>query len=85
MASGARLPVTEVALRGGKVSLECTARGPIPASDGPGAVTVFGEDGIGVGQGYCDLTWREVGPDDTLYLSVTLNFERCYGDAEAAA
>jgi hypothetical protein len=83
MASGTRIPVTEVALRGGKIVLTCTAAGPIPASDGVGAVTVFGEDGTGVGQGYCNLTWSEVRPCDTLALSVTMGFESCYGDVEA--
>lgn len=85
VAAGTCVPVTGIALRGGKVILTCTATGPIPASDDVGAVTVFGEDGTGFGQGYCNLTWPEVGPDDTLALSVAMNFERCYGDAEAAS
>jgi hypothetical protein len=82
--SGARIPVTEITLRGGSLHLECTARGPLPASDGTCAVTVFGEDGTGVGQGYCDVTWEEVGACDTLALSIAMTFERCYGDAENA-
>lgn len=84
VASGTLVPVTEIALRGGKVILTCTATGPIPASDDVGAVTVFGEDGICFGQGYCNLTWPEVRPCDTLLLTITMGVDRCYGDAEAA-
>jgi hypothetical protein len=85
MASGVRVPIVAIRLLGGKMHLTCMAAGPLPASSEACAVTVFGEDGAGVCQGYCGVTWREAGPLDTLTLRIALDMARCYGDAEAAS
>lgn len=84
MAGGTRIPVTGFALRGGKMILTCETAGPVPESAGDVAVTVFGEDGIGFGQGYCRVSWQEVRPGEMLALVVAMGLERCYGDAETA-
>jgi hypothetical protein len=82
MADGIKMPVIGVTLQGGKIFLHFRARGPLPACDGMKALTVYGEDGIGAFQGYCEVTWREVAPDEELRLHIGLTMKNCYGDAE---
>jgi len=83
-AGGTRIPVAGFALRDGKMILTCETAGPVPASAGDVAVTVFGEDGIVIGQGCCNVSWPEVRPGEALALVVEVRFEHCYGDAETA-
>lgn len=78
---GIRLPIDSMALHGGKLVLTCAVRGPLPARQG-GAVTVFGDDGGGVAQGYSNVSWAEVGPSQVLSCEITMGFESCHGDAE---
>lgn len=85
VADGRRFPITEIRLAGGTMALTCTVRGPVPSYSGTGPVTVFGEDGIGVCQGDCALSWCEVLPHETLTLHISMAMETCYGDAEAPA
>jgi hypothetical protein len=80
---GISVPVTEVSLRGGGIVFKCVLTGPVAAVEG-GAVTIFGEDGTGICQGYCgDVSWIAVAPGETLMVKVEMKMDRCYGDAEA--
>lgn len=81
MVDGHRLGISSITLRGGKIVLTCTAKGPLPACDG-GAITVFGEDGAGVCQGYSVFAWSEISPYEMLSFNVAVGFESCHGDAE---
>ena len=82
---GHKIPVTEIRLDGGKIKFVCERRGPVPSYSGTGPVTVFGEDDIGVCQGYCAMAWADVRPHDLLTLRVWMGMEQCYGDAEVSA
>lgn len=82
---GIRVPVTRVSLRDGGLILWCTLTGPLPPVDG-GTVTIFGEDGAGICQGYCkDVRWKDVRTGDVLHVKISMQVGYCYGDAEPAA
>jgi len=81
-AGGIRIPVTEISLRESRLTLRCALAGPAQEFSG-GAVTIFGEDGSGICQGYCDdLRWREVAEGEALEVTINMQMERCLGDAE---
>jgi hypothetical protein len=82
---GHKIPVTEIRLTGGKMKLTCEVAGPLPSYTGNGPVTVFGEDDVGVCQGYCFMTWAEVRARDLLTVRVWMAVESCYGDSEVPA
>lgn len=83
MIEGTRLPVAEVSLRGGQVVFQCMLQGPVTAVDG-GAVTIFGEDGLGICQGYCEeVRWKDVALGEVLMVYVAMRMDSCYGSAEA--
>jgi hypothetical protein len=82
MVEGHRFGVTGISLAGGKILLRVTRRGPAPAFDGPAAVTVFGEDDLGICQGNVHLDYGEVGEREALTVTINMKMDKCFGDAE---
>ena len=81
--NGVQVPITRMVFRGGKLHLTCSSPGPFAPHHGePLMVTVFGEDGQGVSQALCYITWDRVREQDTLTLEIDVAWSTCYGDAE---
>jgi hypothetical protein len=53
----------------------------VAAVDG-GAVTIFGEDGTGICQGYSSVRWEKIHSWKTLIVEISMQMDTCFGDAE---
>jgi hypothetical protein len=78
---GIRIPITGIVLRKGQMVFRCAKRGPVAAVDG-GAVTIFGEDGTGICQGYSSVRWEKIHSWKTLIVEISMQMDTCFGDAE---
>ena len=76
---GIEVPILAIRLRVGGVCIVAGRRGPVPAVSGP--VTIFGEDGQGVGQGG-QLSWDEAGDGELLTVRITARFDVLRGEGE---
>jgi len=76
---GIEVPILAIRLRVGGVCIIAERFGPVPATSGP--VTIFGEDGQGVGQGG-QLSWGEARPGELLAVRITARFDELRGEGE---
>lgn len=70
---GVRFPILGVELRDGRIWLLASREGPFEHPGGP--VTIFGEDGRGIGQGSGVLKPKRVETGEMLSLRIDLLFE----------